>query len=115
MDSSAVRLLIVDDDDDDIYLINDALNEVGESRYVVTAVNSALAAMAKLAHLAGSLVAVLAIVEQAGDAQNLWQATCLEELWQEQNWGEDYWAQKNRADREAEFLAAAHFLKLLHV
>lgn len=74
-----------------------------------------LAAMAKLAHLAGSLVAVLAIVEQASDAQSLWDATCLEELWQEQNWGEDYWAQKNRADREAEFLAAAHFLELLRV
>lgn len=72
-----------------------------------------LAAMAKLAHLAGSLVAVLAIVEQAGDVQTLWEATCLEELWQEQNWGEDYWAQKNRADREAEFLSAAHFLELL--
>ena len=68
-----------------------------------------------MAHLAGSLVAVLAIVEQAGDAQSLWGATCLEELWQEQNWGEDYWAQKNRADRAAEFMAAAHFLELLRV
>lgn len=74
-----------------------------------------LAAMAKLAHLAGSLVAVLAIVEQAGDARSLWQASCLEELWQEQNWGADHWAQKNRADREAEFLAAARFLELLRV
>lgn len=72
-----------------------------------------LAAMAKLAHLAGSLIAVMAIVERAGDAQSLWEATCLEELWQEQNWGADHWAQKNRADREAEFMQAAHFLDLL--
>jgi chaperone required for assembly of F1-ATPase len=72
-----------------------------------------LAAMAKLAHLAGSLVAVLAIVEQAGTPEALWEAVCLEELWQEQNWGSDYWAQKNRADREAEFLSAARFLDLL--
>lgn len=72
-----------------------------------------LAAMAKLAHLAGSLVAVLAVVEQAGTAEALWQAVCLEELWQEQNWGADHWAQKNRADREAEFLDAARFLELL--
>ena len=48
MDGTTVRLLIVDDDDDDLYLINDALNEVSETRYAVTAVNSALAAMAKL-------------------------------------------------------------------
>jgi diguanylate cyclase (GGDEF)-like protein len=49
MTDKSVRLLIVDDDDDDIYLINDALSEVTETRYAVTAVNSALAAMAKLA------------------------------------------------------------------
>jgi chaperone required for assembly of F1-ATPase len=72
-----------------------------------------LAAMAKLAHLAGSLVAVLAIVERAGAADRLWQAVCLEELWQEELWGTDYWAQKNRADREAEFMQAARFLDLL--
>jgi chaperone required for assembly of F1-ATPase len=72
-----------------------------------------LAAMAKLAHLAGSLVAVLAILEHAGSAAELWQAACLEELWQEQNWGEDYWALKNRTDREAEFMGAARFLDLL--
>lgn len=72
-----------------------------------------LAAMAKLAHLSGSLVAVLAIVEQAGSATELWQACCLDELWQEELWGSDHWAQKNRSDREAEFLAAARFLELL--
>lgn len=72
-----------------------------------------LAAMAKLAHLAGSLVAVLAIVERAGSAADLWQAVCLEELWQEQLWGADHWAQKNRSDREAEFLDAERFLDLL--
>jgi chaperone required for assembly of F1-ATPase len=72
-----------------------------------------LAAMAKLAHLAGSLVAVLAIVERAGQPDQLWSAVCLEELWQEELWGSDHWAQKNRADREAEFMAAARFLELL--
>jgi chaperone required for assembly of F1-ATPase len=72
-----------------------------------------LAAMAKLAHLAGSLVAVLALLEQQGTAGAIWQAVCLEELWQEELWGSDHWAQKNRADREAEFLGAARFLELL--
>ena len=74
-----------------------------------------LAAMAKLAHLSGSLVAMLALVERAGEAAALWQASCLDELWQEEQWGSDYWAQKNRADREAEFMQAARFLELLAI
>ena len=72
-----------------------------------------LAAMAKLAHLSGSLVATLAIVEGQGDAATIWTACCLDEIWQEELWGTDYWAQKNRTDREAEFTQAAQFLKLL--
>jgi chaperone required for assembly of F1-ATPase len=74
-----------------------------------------LAAMAKLAHLSGSLVAVLALVERAGDAATLWQACCLDELWQKDLWGADHWAEKNRADREAEFMQASRFLDLLRV
>ncbi len=45
----SIRLLIIDDDEDDLYLINDALSEVTETRYHSTTVKSALAAMAKLA------------------------------------------------------------------
>jgi chaperone required for assembly of F1-ATPase len=74
-----------------------------------------LAAMAKLAHLSGSLVATLAVVERAGDAKAIWDAACLDELWQEELWGADHWAQKNRSDREAEFMAAVRFLDLLRV
>jgi diguanylate cyclase (GGDEF)-like protein len=44
-----INLLVVDDDEDDLYLINDALSEVKETRYQVCSVSSALAAMAKLA------------------------------------------------------------------
>ena len=72
-----------------------------------------LAAMAKLAHLSGSLVAALAVLERAGDAQDIWNASCLDELWQEELWGADHWAQKNRADREREFLQAVRLLDLL--
>ncbi len=72
-----------------------------------------LAAMAKLAHLSGSLIATLAVVEKAGDAQDIWNAACLDELWQEEMWGADHWAQKNRNDREGEFMQAARFLELL--
>lgn len=74
-----------------------------------------LAAMAKLAHLSGSLVATLAVVERAGEAQDIWSAACLDELWQEQYWGADHWAQKNRDDREGEFTQAVRFLELLRV
>lgn len=72
-----------------------------------------LAAMAKLAHLSGSLIATLAVVERAGTAEDIWKATCLDELWQEELWGEDHWAQKNRNDRANEFMAAVRFLDLL--
>lgn len=72
-----------------------------------------LAAMAKLAHLSGSLVATLAVIERAGTAGDIWTASCLDELWQEELWGADHWAQKNRSDREGEFMAAVRFLDLL--
>ena len=72
-----------------------------------------LAAMAKLAHLSGSLVATLAVIEHARTAEDIWNAACLDEIWQEELWGADHWAQKNRSDREVEFMAAVRFLKLL--
>lgn len=72
-----------------------------------------LAAMAKLAHLSGSLIATLAVVEHVGAPKDIWNAACLDELWQEELWGADYWAQKNRSDRESEFLQAIQFLDLL--
>ncbi|MFN3619966.1 ATP12 family chaperone protein [Sphingorhabdus sp.] len=72
-----------------------------------------LAAMAKLAHLSGSLVATLAVIERAGSAEDIWNAACLDELWQEELWGADHWAQKNRNDRKGEFMAAVRFLDLL--
>jgi chaperone required for assembly of F1-ATPase len=75
--------------------------------------NFELAAMAKLTHLAGSLVAVLALLEQAGDPQEMWNALCLDEDWQAENWGADDFAIKNRRDREREFLYAARFLGML--
>lgn len=72
-----------------------------------------LAAMAKLAHLSGSLIATLAVVERAATAEDIWNAACLDELWQEELWGADHWAQKNRDDRAREFMAAVRFLDLL--
>lgn len=41
----AIRVLVVDDDVDDLYLIDEALSEVGNQRYSVTTATSSLAAM----------------------------------------------------------------------
>lgn len=74
-----------------------------------------LAPLAKIAHLTGSLVAMLALVEGAGDAEELWTASCLDELWQEELWGSDHWAEKHRADRRADYMGAVRFLELLRL
>ncbi|APG63340.1 hypothetical protein LPB140_11700 [Sphingorhabdus lutea] len=72
-----------------------------------------LAAMAKLIPISGSLVASLMIVENAEAADALWPEICLDELWQEEQWGADEFAIKNRRDREKDFLLAAQFLKFM--
>lgn len=71
-----------------------------------------VAAMLSLVGLAGSLVAVLALVEGAFDTDTLWPLMNLEELWQEEQWGSDDLAIQTRAIKQAEFLAAAQFFNL---
>lgn len=71
-----------------------------------------LAAMAKLTHLAGSLIAVLALLERVADAHAMWDTLCLDEDWQAEMWGADDFAIKNRRDRQREFSHAAQFLAL---
>lgn len=71
-----------------------------------------LAAMLSLVGLSGSLVATLALVEQVHDSETLWPLVNLEELWQEQQWGEDDQAVATRNLKKAEFEAAARFLEL---
>lgn len=71
-----------------------------------------VAAMLSMVGLAGSLVAVLALVEGAFDADSLWPLVNLEELWQEQQWGRDDLAVETREIKWAEFLAAERFLTL---
>ena len=74
--------------------------------------NFALAAMLSLVGLTGSLIATLALVENAVDRDDLWPLVNLEELWQEQQWGADELAVAKRDRKEAEFRAAEQFLKL---
>ena len=58
-------------------------------------------------------LAAMAVIVRAGTPEDIWNAACLDEYWQEELWGADHWAQKNRSDREGEFMAAARFLDLL--
>lgn len=74
--------------------------------------NFTVAAMLSLVGLTGSLIATLGLVEQTHDTTALWPLVNLEELWQEQQWGEDELALKTRAIKQAEFEAAADFLEL---
>lgn len=72
-----------------------------------------LAPLSPLVTIGGSLVAGLALVEDAFAADMLWEAVSLDELYQERRWGADSEAQKARARREADWHNAARFLSLL--
>lgn len=72
-----------------------------------------LAAMARIVNLSGTLVGALALHEGEVDADALWRASILDELWQAELWGEDHWADKHRADRERDFRNAVGFLGLV--
>lgn len=72
-----------------------------------------LAPLSPLVTIGGSLVAGLALVENALAADMLWEAVSLDELYQERRWGADSEAQKARDRRAADWGNAARFLRLL--
>jgi chaperone required for assembly of F1-ATPase len=72
-----------------------------------------LAALSPLVTIGGSLIAGLALAERAFDPETLWDAVNLDELWQEEQWGEDALATKARNARRREWDAAVRFLELL--
>jgi chaperone required for assembly of F1-ATPase len=73
----------------------------------------ALAAMSPLVTISGSLVTALALAEGRIDADAAFDATHLDEIWQAEQWGEDWMATDARALRRADLAAAARFLSLL--
>lgn len=73
----------------------------------------ALAAMSPLVTIGGSLVTALALAEGQIDANAAFDATHLDEIWQAEQWGEDYLATEARDLRRADFVAAARFLTLI--
>lgn len=72
-----------------------------------------ITALTPLVTIGGSLVAGLALLENAFDADALWRAVSLDELYQERRWGADDEAQKARAAKRRDWDNAARFSTLL--
>lgn len=70
-------------------------------------------ALTPLVTIGGSLIAGLALVDRAFDADALWDAVSLDDLYQERRWGADSEAQKARAAHKRDWDNAARFLSLL--
>ncbi len=71
-----------------------------------------LAALNQVVTITGSLVLALALAEGAMDADAVWHAANLDEDWQIEHWGEDSFATRTRAVRQADYDAAVRFLGL---
>ncbi|WP_439568667.1 ATP12 family chaperone protein [Sphingopyxis sp.] len=69
-----------------------------------------MTALTPLVTIGGSLVAGLARVEDAFDAETLWDAVSLDELYQERRWGADAQAQAQRAAHKRDWDNAVRFL-----
>lgn len=72
-----------------------------------------LAGLSPLVSIGGSLLAGLAVLEQAMSPENAWAAVSIDERWQLDQWGADAEAEAALASRERDFAAAARFLELL--
>jgi chaperone required for assembly of F1-ATPase len=73
----------------------------------------ALAALAPLVTISGSLLIALALAEGAIDLPTAWAAATLDEAWQAEQWGEDGLAAAALEARRREFEAGWRFLSLL--
>lgn len=72
-----------------------------------------LAGLSPVVTVTGSLVAALALLEGAADADIVWRAARIDEDWQAEHWGEDEIAARARDAHRADFDAGARFLALL--
>ena len=86
---------------------------VAKLRALMTALDPfALAGLQTFSSLATSLCIGLEALQSDADAQSLWHAANLEELWQEELWGVDPEAKERRDARGREFVAAFDWLQL---
>jgi chaperone required for assembly of F1-ATPase len=72
-----------------------------------------LAALSPLVTIGGSLVAALAVAEEAFDPETGWDAVSVDERWQIETWGDDSEAMAALEGRKRDWMAAARFLALL--
>lgn len=72
-----------------------------------------LAGLSPLVTIGGSLVAALAVAEEAVGPEEAWSAVTVDERWQQEKWGSDAEAETMLENRRAEFMAGARFLELL--
>ena len=73
----------------------------------------ALAALSPIVTIGGSLVLALGIYEEAVLPHDAFDLAHLDELWQEELWGEDHFALATRAAHKHDFIAACQFLEML--
>jgi chaperone required for assembly of F1-ATPase len=71
-----------------------------------------LAALSPIVTIGGSLITALALFEQATEVATAWDAVTVDDRWQLDRWGADDDALAALANRQADFAAAARFLKL---
>lgn len=74
-----------------------------------------LAGLSTLVTLSGSLVCGLAVVDGGFDAQSVWDAADIDEIWQAEQWGEDAEAAARSSRRAHEFLTACAFCAVSRV
>lgn len=72
-----------------------------------------LAGLSQLVTIGGSLLAGLAIVEQALSVHEAWRAVSIDEHWQLEQWGSDAEAEFALENRKRDFFVAAQFVALL--
>ncbi len=72
-----------------------------------------LAALSHIVTISGSLVIALAVLEREIEADPAFNVAHLDELWQAEQWGEDWMAADARVLRRADFVSACRFLRLL--
>ena len=72
-----------------------------------------LAGLSPPVTIGGSLVAGLAVLEQAVTPEAAWNAVALDECWQLEQWGSDAEAELALQNRRLDFLAGARFLDLV--
>jgi chaperone required for assembly of F1-ATPase len=72
-----------------------------------------LAGLSPIVTVTGSLVAALALLEDAATPEAVWQAARIDEEWQAEQWGEDELAARATRAHRADFDAGTRFLELL--